>query len=85
MAFCVVCAMFYSHAAGKKRGSYSELQTKLDKYNLDKRLALQEHEDLLLQMSSQNDPAWIEMTLKKRLGMVPEGQMKVYFKKEEAP
>lgn len=39
-------------------------------------------EDLQLQIASQNDPAWIEMALMKGLGLVPEGQIKVYFRTE---
>ncbi len=38
-------------------------------------------EELLLQINSQRDPAWLEMVLKRNLGVVPEGQVKVYFKK----
>ena len=30
-------------------------------------------------INSQSDPAWIEMVLKKELGLVPEGQTKIYF------
>lgn len=31
------------------------------------------------QIKSQNDPAWIELILKRDLGLVPEGQIKIYF------
>lgn len=37
--------------------------------------------DLARQVNSQNDPAWIEIVLKKELGLVPEGQKKIYFLK----
>ena len=36
--------------------------------------------DLLLQINSQSDPAWIEQVLMLRLGLTPEGQTKVFFK-----
>ena len=39
-------------------------------------------EELYLQIASQNDPGWIEMALMKGLGLVPEGQIKVYFRTE---
>jgi hypothetical protein len=48
----------------------------LEKQKLD---ALSLHEELLLQIQSQSDPAWIEMVLKRNLGMISEGQIKVYF------
>lgn len=36
-------------------------------------------EYLTRQINSQSDPAWIEMVMKKELGLVPEGQVKIYF------
>ncbi|MCE2983850.1 MAG: hypothetical protein LW832_09830 [Parachlamydia sp.] len=47
----------------------------------EKRTALKRQEDLQLQINSQSDPAWIELTLMKGLGLVPEGEQKVYFQK----
>jgi len=38
-------------------------------------------DDLLVQIESQSDPAWIEMLIKKKLGMVADGQTKVYFER----
>lgn len=43
--------------------------------------ALQNKEDLQLRIASQNDPAWIEMVLIRELGVVPEGFLKVHFKR----
>lgn len=34
---------------------------------------------LKLQIDSQSDPAWVELTLKRGLGLVPEGQSKIIF------
>ena len=79
-ALCFFC---YSHAIKKKTTAYFNLREKLQKLQWEKALSLQDQEDLLLQINSHNDPSWIEMTLMKRLGVVPEGQVKVYFKKEE--
>jgi len=42
-------------------------------------LSLQE--DLLLRISSRNDPAYLELALMRGLGVVPEGQVKVHFEK----
>lgn len=47
----------------------------------DKALALRDN--LKLQINSQSDPAWVELTLKKELGLVPEGHTKVLFIKEK--
>ena len=40
-----------------------------------------EKQQLQLKIASQTDPAWIEMILMRDLGVVPEGYLKVYFKK----
>ena len=45
----------------------------------EKEKAVTLKENLKLQINSQSDPAWVELTLKKGLGLVPEGQIKVLF------
>ena len=67
----------------KKGHIYAELKRRLQGLELEKQLVLQAREDFLLQIQSQSDPAWIQMTLMKGLGVVPEGQLKIYFKKED--
>jgi hypothetical protein len=78
-----ICSLFYFHSMQKKGRLYAELERRLQGLELEKQLALQTREDFLLQISSQSDPAWIQMTLMKGLGVVPEGQLKIYFKKED--
>lgn len=67
----------------KKSQVSLELQEKIADLESLKSLMERESEELALQIQSQKDPEWIEMVLKKRLGVVPEGQMKVYFKRDE--
>ena len=69
----------YAHAAHKKKETISALQTYLQDLKQEKERLLQEKEELLLNIESQNDPAWIELTLMKGLGLVPDGKTKVYF------
>lgn len=38
---------------------------------------------LALQLASRDDPAWIELTLIRHLGLVPEGYTKIYLQDEE--
>lgn len=40
------------------------------------------HRALAQQLKSQSDPAWIEMVLIRELGLLPEGQRLVLFKKQ---
>ncbi len=42
--------------------------------------ALDLQEELELCLQSQSDPEWVKLALKKKLGVVPHGQTKVYFK-----
>lgn len=79
----VFCYLLYSHGIRKKQEEQAALEARLQDIEQMQFLALQEKEDLLLQLNSQSDPAWIELTLKKTLGVVPEGQIKVYFTNEE--
>ena len=39
--------------------------------------------ELKLQVTSQSDPAWIELVLIKSLGLVPEGYKKIYYTPNE--
>lgn len=45
----------------------------------EKEKAASLRDTLKLQINSQSDPAWVELTLKKGLGMVPEGNIKVLY------
>lgn len=73
------CYGFYLHAMHKKRVLYGELKAKSTQLESNLYAAAAEREDLLMQIQSQSDPAWIELLIKKHLGMVPYGQTKVYF------
>lgn len=59
---------------GKKK-----LLSSLSQLEKEKELALKKRTHLQLQIESQNDPSWVEMVLKKELGLVSEGQTKVHF------
>jgi hypothetical protein len=46
----------------------------------EKQTVEKHHALLVLQFNSSSDPAWIELVLKRELGLIPEGQTKVVFK-----
>jgi cell division protein FtsB len=77
-----VGALVYVHAMNNKSHLYEEMTLQLADLTKKKEEALQTREELALQIQSQSDPAWVEMVLKRNLGMVREGQMKVYFQAE---
>src|SRR3990172_3106422 len=75
--FIAVCSFVYLNAAGRKEEVIHSLDTHIQALQSERASLLQNKEDLLLQINSQSDPAWIQLTLMKGLGLVPEGQMKV--------
>lgn len=77
--FISMCALMYFKSVSKKNEVLAALDRHLKTLDNEKATLLQEREDLLLQINSQSDPAWIQLILMKGLGLVPEGQLKVYF------
>jgi len=72
-------ALLYLHGIREKNRMTGEMTVALHSLEKQKIEALKLRGDLLLQIQSQSDPAWVEMVLKRNLGMVREGQVKVYF------
>ncbi len=79
--FIAVSSGLYWNGICEKESIYQELQMRMQKAQEQLRLASLEHEELQRQIHSQSDPQWMELVLMKRLGLVPEGQTKVYFEK----
>jgi hypothetical protein len=82
MLFVAICWGVYAKGMQKKKEIFFQLDSKIKHLEVERLAALQKREDLKLQIESQSDPAWIEMLLMKKLGVVPEGQVKVYFERE---
>jgi hypothetical protein len=81
IGFCLITIAAYFHFISEKRTSLSHLATRLGQMEREKIVALQKKEEYQLRLASQNDPAWIELILMRDLGVVPEGFLKVHFKK----
>jgi len=79
--FCLGVAFVYSQSMKKKRSSLVECAHLLTEIEKTRAELSKEKEQLHLKIASQADPAWIEMILMRDLGVVPEGYLKVYFKK----
>ncbi|NGY95763.1 hypothetical protein [Neochlamydia sp. AcF95] len=63
---------------------YATLQEHYQELEKQKKEAYALQEKLLIEINSQSDPAWVEQVLMKGLGLVPEGQIKVFFDKSMA-
>lgn len=79
--FCFATIMVYSQSMKKKKAYLAETMFRLEEMEKGKILCMQEKEQLSLRLASQSDPAWIEMILMRDLGVVPEGYLKVHFKR----
>lgn len=79
--FCVMTGLVYFHCMKEKRVAAKLLSMRLVEMENEKLYAMQKRDDLQLRIASQNDSSWIEMILMRDLGVVPEGFLKVHFKK----
>lgn len=82
IALFVLCGALYLHALWQKDQAYRQTVSQLSSLEQEKQEALAQQEELRAEIESQKDPAFIEMVLKRNLGLVPEGQVKVYFRQE---
>ena len=75
----IVLGIFYELSMRNFKFEYAKLKTYEKDLAYQKETALYKQKDLQLQVNSQSDPTYIELTLMKGLGLVPEGYKKVYF------
>jgi hypothetical protein len=81
VAFCSLSIFVYFQSIQHKKRAIQELSFRIEEIEREKLDAEKMKEELLLAVASQEDPAWIEMILMRDLGMVPEGWLKVHFKR----
>lgn len=77
--FALLCYVLYEEGLRSKNNALQALTAEYDQLQHEKAAEEAKKETLELQMSSQNDPAWVELVLMRELGLVPEGQQKVVF------
>lgn len=75
----ILCLIVTEQAMKAVKSDYDQLYQQHLLLLQEKEKALALRNTLKLQINSQSDPAWVELTLKKGLGLVPEGQIKVLF------
>jgi hypothetical protein len=79
MAFIFACAIIYEQGLKERNSLYQQLTEQSITLLQARQEALRQQQNLQMQINSQSDLAWVELTLMKGLGLVPEGQQKVYF------
>lgn len=77
--FLLFCYLAAEQALKKVHKEHALLHDRVLELEKEKKSALEIQEELTLQVNSQSDQAWIELTLMKELGLVPEGQTKLLF------
>lgn len=80
--FCLASYIFFDSAQRKKDKEIFTLQQQMQQIRSEQQLLAHQKDELTARIESQNDPEWVELVLMKELGVVPEGYMKVYFKKD---
>ena len=77
--FALLCYAVYDYSTRRQDRRQQRMEQQIE--SQEERLTdlQQQYEDLERRLASQSDPAWLEMVLMERLGVVPEGQTKVYF------
>jgi len=78
---CLLAGIIYIPAVNARRAAFRELTARMVELQQEKQIMLEKKEQLSLALASQNDPAWIELVLLRELGVVPDGFLKVHFKK----
>lgn len=81
LVFTTLSLAFYFQAAHSRTTAISDLSSRMKEMENAKLLTSEQNEALAIRLQSESDPAWIEMTLMKELGVVPEGWVKVHFQK----
>jgi len=82
--FFLFCFMYYEQGIKKRETDFIKLSEQLQILQEQKKEALVLKQKLLLQINSESDPAWIELTLMRELGLSPKGSTKVLFLSEES-
>lgn len=77
--FALLCFICYEQGIKRQNIQFQALKKQLSELQHEKETALSLHTELSAQILSQQDRDWIELTLMKELGVIPEGQKKVFF------
>jgi hypothetical protein len=78
--FLIFCSALYMQGINQVDKEYQKLlRTSLELHS-KKTCLLEMQDDLSLQIASQDDYDWIELTLMRKLSVTPEKARKIYFK-----
>lgn len=84
IAFILMCAVLFERGLKGREDSFQQLREQQAYLILEKRNSLSLQNYLEQQISCQNDLSWLEITLMRELGLVPENNQKVFFYSDQA-
>lgn len=84
VVFLLFSYVTYSQLITEKNLELEELKCRCYQLDLKKKMEIKTQENLLARVEAQKDPAFIELLLMEELGVVPDGQMKVCFRKKDS-
>ena len=77
--FSLLCLLLYEQGQKHRKVFFEELNAKFRELQSDREKAQKLNHELMLHINSQSDPAFVELTLMNILGVISEGQVKVFF------
>lgn len=77
--FALLCFICYEQGIKRQNVQFQALMKQLGELQNEKASAMSHYAELSAEILSQQDPDWIELILMKELGVIPEGQRKVFF------
>ena len=80
--FTLICYAIYERGMAHTDRKIAALEGRLTSLEERKQLAVELQKDLHLQIGATEDPAWIELTLRRVLGLAPKAATKVIFEGE---
>lgn len=81
--FFLITLFAFDQASASRMREERLLRNKVASLIQKKEEAIELQEELELKIASQDDSSWIELTLMKELGLVPEGNTKILFSRPE--
>lgn len=77
--FTIICLCVYEWGLFRKEKLRRFLENKIVALNAEKQAEKVAHIDLMEQMEAETDPEWVELVLRKNLGVIGEGETKIVF------
>lgn len=78
--FSILCFLYYEQSQRQRISQYEELNQRFLELKLSYENAKALKTKLKQEINSQSDPAWVELILKRELGVIAEGETKFYFR-----